>query len=59
MMVEQWRMVSPNEKWFNHTEYCLRIHLVRVTEQNDIFCHDYGKMIIWRLMRMKWLAYLN
>ena len=35
MIVDQWRMVSPNDKWFNRTEYHLRIHVVRVKEQND------------------------
>src|SRR6266699_3305968 len=31
----RWRMVSPNDKWFNCTEYCLRTHVIRVKEQND------------------------
>ena len=35
MMVEQWSMVSPDEKWFNRAEYRLRIYVVRVKEQND------------------------
>src|SRR6266436_8212168 len=32
---DRWRMVSPNDKWFNRTEYRLHTRLVRVKEQND------------------------
>src|SRR5215471_1005610 len=35
MMVEPWRRVSPKDKWFNHLEYRLGIHMVRVQEQNE------------------------